>query len=52
MNLAFGELLGDASMVNTEIDRIRAVNAHDLQQWAASILKPENSSILHYLRKA
>lgn len=52
MNLAFGELLGDASMVNKEIERIRAVNVAEIQRCASEILAPENCSILYYLSKS
>lgn len=51
MNLAFNELLGDASMVNSEIERLRAVNAENLNHWAAQVLAPENTSVLHYLKQ-
>ena len=50
MNLAFGELLGDIEMVNTEIARLQAVTVTDVMQAAKSILREENCSTLYYLR--
>jgi zinc protease len=50
-NLAFYELLGDADMINRELDRYQSVTADFLQQTAKEIFRPENSNTLFYLRK-
>ena len=52
MNLAFGELLGDIEMVNTEIAKLHAVTAADVLKQAQSILREENCSTLFYLKSA
>ena len=51
MNLAFGALLGEVEMVNTEISKIRRVSAQDIQQQAIKILIEENCSTLYYRKK-
>jgi predicted Zn-dependent peptidase len=48
-SLAFYELLGDASLMNTELDRYRKVTADDIQKEANNIFRDENSSTLWYL---
>ena len=50
-SLAFYELLGDADLMNTELDRYRQVTAEDIRQEAAAIFKDTNSSTLWYLSK-
>ncbi len=49
MNLSFYELLGDASLINTEIDRYRATTGKMVQEAAAKYLVPCNCSTLYYL---
>ncbi len=51
MNLAFGELLGDIEMVNTEINRINAVTEEDIITQANKILVNTNCSTLYYRSK-
>jgi len=51
MNLAFAELMGDAQMANTEIDRYNAVNPKMIQQQAIDIFKESNCSTLYYKAK-
>ena len=51
MNLGYYEMLGDAGMINTEVDSYRAVTADDIAQAAASLLVDSNSSTLHYIAK-
>jgi len=48
MNLAFATLSGDVDSVNQESEKIARVSAEDIQQAAAEILRPENSSTLYY----
>jgi predicted Zn-dependent peptidase len=49
MNLSFYELLGDASLINTEIDRYRATTGKMVQEAAGKYLVPYNCSTLYYL---
>lgn len=49
MNLAFAELLGDASLINREITKYLAVTADEVKEQAIRILKPTNCSTLYYL---
>ncbi len=50
-NLAFYELLGDAEMINSELDRYQNVTAAYLQETAKKVLRPENCSTLLYRKK-
>lgn len=50
-SLAFYELLGDASLMNTELDRYNVVTVQDIQQEAQKIFREENSSTLYYRTK-
>lgn len=47
-NLAFFELLGDAEMINQEVDKYAEITAQDIQQQAQKIFRRENSSTLFY----
>ncbi len=47
-SLAFYELLGDAALMNTELDRYNKVTAEDIQQLSKEIFREENSSTLYY----
>lgn len=49
INLAFFELLGDASMINEEPMYYQAVQTEDIQRVAKTLLVPQNCSTLHYL---
>lgn len=49
MNLAYYELLGDAAMLNVEIDKYLAITAQQLQEVAKKTFKKEKSSTLYYL---
>ena len=51
MNLAMAEHLGDASLVNSEVENYKAVTAQDIQQQANKIFIPSNSSVLYYHKK-
>lgn len=51
MNLAFAFLSGDASMVNAEAAKIRAVTHDDIQRVAGNVLKEENASVLYYAKQ-
>lgn len=49
MNLAYFELLGDADLLNVEIQKYLDVTAEQIQAQAKQIFRRENSSTLHYL---
>ncbi len=47
-SLAFYELLGDAEMMNTELDKYHAVTVEDIKAGCIEIFKDTNSNTLHY----
>lgn len=47
-SLAYYELLGDANLMNTELDRYREVTIQDIQEECRRIFRPENSNTLYY----
>lgn len=51
MNLAFYELLGDANLVNTELDKYKSVTAEQIRTIAKDVFRKTNCSTLHYKRK-
>lgn len=51
MGLAFAEMMGNASLVNEEVERIRRVTATDILDQAKKILRKENASVLRYKSK-
>ncbi len=48
LNLSYFELLGDAGLTNTEIDKYRCLSSTDLREAAQKIFTPENVSTLYY----
>ncbi|RYF82205.1 MAG: insulinase family protein, partial [Chitinophagaceae bacterium] len=50
-SLAYYELLGDASLMNSELDRYNKVTIDDIQQLSSEIFREENSSTLYYHAK-
>lgn len=50
-NLAISELLGDADLINQEIDRYAEVTAEKIKEQAKAILNESNCSTLYYLAK-
>ena len=48
MNLSYFELLGDADLINKEIENYRAVTLEDVVTEANRIILPSNSSVLYY----
>lgn len=48
MNLAYYELLGDASMINQVMEQYEAVTDNELRSEATRIFRPGNCSTLHY----
>ncbi len=49
MDLSFYEMLGDADLLNQEIDKYNSVKPSDITQTASEIFKNANSSTLYYL---
>jgi predicted Zn-dependent peptidase len=47
-SMAFYELLGDAGLMNAELERFRNISLHQLMQEAAMVLREENSNTLYY----
>jgi zinc protease len=50
-NLAFYELLGDASLINEELNKYQSVSVESLQNTAKVIFSPSNENTLFYKRK-
>ena len=48
-SLAFYELLGDAALMNSELDRYNKVTVEDILEQSNQIFRAENSSTLWYL---
>lgn len=48
-SLAFYELLGDVSLINTELQRYQSITADDILTESRNIFKESNSSTLYYL---
>lgn len=51
MNLGYYQMLGDAAMINTEVDKYRSVAAEELIDVASKLLVDSNSSTLRYIAK-
>ena len=51
-SLAFYELLGDANLMNVELEKYNAITAEDIQEYTRAIFTPNNSSTLHYYSKS
>ncbi len=51
MNLAYYELLGDANMINQEIEKYKKVTVDEVHENAKKIFQKENCSSLYYLSK-
>ncbi len=51
MNLSYAELLGDASLINDEINKYLSVTKEQIKEQANSIFKDTNCSTLYYLSK-
>ena len=47
-SLAIYELLGDANMMNTELERYRAVSIDDILSTSRQLFVPNNSNTLYY----
>lgn len=51
INLAYFELLGDANMINEEVDYYRQITQEEILRVARQLLTPENCSELYYKAK-
>lgn len=51
LNLAIAEYMGDAGLINTEVDRYREVTAADITARAQDVFRESNCSTLYYLSK-
>jgi zinc protease len=51
MNLAYFELLGDAAMINNEVEKYARVTVEDIKREAGNIFKESNCSTLYYYSK-
>ena len=49
MSLAMYELIGDADLINTEINFYRVITAHEIQRVANSLFQEQKISVLYYL---
>lgn len=52
MNLAISELLGDASLINKEVELYSAVTASNVREQSRIVFNPDNCSTLYYLKKS
>ncbi len=51
MNLCFFELLGDANLINEELEKYQNIDANDVQIVGEEILRKENCSLLRVVAK-
>ena len=51
MNLAYAEMLGDVSLVNTELEKLVAVTSDQIMETANNMLIKTNASVLRYKAK-
>lgn len=49
MNLAYFAYVGNAALINQELDKIRTINGEDIRKVSNSTFRKENTSIFHYL---
>ncbi len=49
MTLAYYEMLGDISLVNTELDMYRKISKDDIKRVATKLFNPQHCSTLYYL---
>lgn len=51
MNLAFYELMGDANLINTELEKYKRVTSEEIRSIAKEVFRKTNCSALHYKKK-
>ncbi len=49
LNLTFFEHLGNAKLINSEVDKYQKVSKDDILRIAKKLFRPENTSVLYYL---
>ena len=47
-NLAYYKFLGDISLINTEVEKVKAVSASKIKELAGKFLVEENATVLYY----
>lgn len=47
-NLAYYKFLGDIDLINSEVDKIKAVSAEKIKELAGKYLTEDNAAVLHY----
>ncbi len=50
-DLAYYELIGDAELINTEVECYRSVSKENIRAAAQKLFAPQNSNIIHYYAK-
>lgn len=50
-DLAYYELIGDAELINTEVECYRSVSKENIRAVAQKLFAPQNSNIIHYYAK-
>lgn len=50
-NLAFYELLGDAGLMNREVEQYSSITRDDITRVLKNFFVPENSSVIYYYKK-
>ena len=50
-SLAMYELMGNASLMNTELEKYQEINPQDIVDYSKQIFRESNSNTLHYLAK-
>jgi zinc protease len=50
-SLANYELLGDANLMNTELEKYQAITVEDIKAYSQAIFDDNNSNTLHYHSK-
>jgi len=50
-SLAFYETLGDATLMNSELERYHAITAQEINDYCKLVFDDKNSNTLHYLSK-
>lgn len=51
LNLAYYQLLGNANLINEEVDKYRQVSKNDILRVAKEMFRQENASVLYYVAK-
>jgi len=52
MGLAYAAFLGDANLINEELDQIKSLEAEDLLESARTILREDNCTTMYYQKRA